>query len=132
MLATKNLWRNKSFFEAKLEEQIHRHNRFNNTEYNLEPDLKSSPGGLRDIHTIDWIIKNCQRNISRDKIELEKILTNDERRDLEKSKYWLWTIRYLLHQEAREKKIDCCLSIKYQLVINYFLQLKTQVKLLKN
>ena len=115
LLATKNLWRNKSFFEAKLEEQIHRHNRFNNTEYNLEPDLKSSPGGLRDIHTIDWIIKNCQRNISRDKIELEKIITDDERRDLEKSKYWLWTIRYLLHQEARREEDR--LLFEYQISI---------------
>ena len=60
LLGTKNLWRNKSFFEAKLEEQIHRHNRFNNTEYNLEPNVKSSPGGLRDIHTIDWMLKNFQ------------------------------------------------------------------------
>ena len=115
LLSTKNLWRNKSFFEAKLEEQINRHKRFNNTEYNLEPDIKSSPGGLRDIHTIDWIIKNCQRNISKDKIELDKILTNDERRDLEKSKYWLWTIRYLLHQEAGREEDR--LLFEYQISI---------------
>ena len=37
-------------------------------------------------------------------IKLDKILTYDVRRDLEKSKYWLWTIRYLLHQEARREE----------------------------
>jgi len=104
LLGTKNLWRNKNFFEAKLEEQIDRHNRFNNTEYNLEPNVKSSPGGLRDIHTIDWMLKNFQRNFSQDKIELENILTSDEKRSLDKSKYWLWTIRYLLHEEAKREE----------------------------
>ena len=82
LLGTKNLWRNKNFLEAKLEEQIHRHNRFNNTEYNLEPNVKSSPGGLRDIHTIDWMLKNFQRNFSQDKIDLENILTRDEKKIL--------------------------------------------------
>ena len=115
LLATKNLWRNKSYFEAKLEEQIHRHKRFNNTEYNLEPDIKSSPGGLRDIHTIDWIIKNCLRNISQDKIKVEEILTKHERKELEKSKYWLWIIRYLLHQEARREEDR--LLFEYQISI---------------
>ncbi len=104
LLGTKNLWRNKNFFEAKLDEQIHRHNRFNNTEYNLEPNVKSSPGGLRDIHTIDWILKNFQRNFFQDKIELGNILTSNEKRNLDKSKYWLWTIRYLLHEEAKREE----------------------------
>ena len=84
ILNTKNLWRNKLFLEAKLEEQFHRHERFNNTEYNLEPDIKSSPGGLRDIHTIDWILKNFQRNIFQDSINLNLVLTQDERNELAK------------------------------------------------
>ena len=104
ILNTKNLWRNKLFLEAKLEEQFHRHERFNNTEYNLEPDIKSSPGGLRDIHTIDWILKNFQRNIFQDSINLNLVLTQDERNELCKSKHWLWTIRYLLHEEANREE----------------------------
>jgi len=115
LLETKNLWRNKKFFEAKLEEQTHRHNRFNNTEYNLEPDIKSSPGGLRDIHTIDWIIKNCQRNNPQEKVKLNSILTKEERTELNKSKYWLWTIRYLLHEEAGREEDR--LLFEYQISI---------------
>ena len=115
LLETKNLWRNKKFFEAKLEEQTHRHNRFNNTEYNLEPDIKSSPGGLRDIHTIDWIIKNCQRNNPQERVKLNSILTKEERTELNKSKYWLWTIRYLLHEEAGREEDR--LLFEYQISI---------------
>ena len=103
ILSTKNLWRNKLFFEAKLEEQFLRHKRFNNTEYNLEPDIKSSPGGLRDIHTIDWITKNFQRNFLQN-AKLDSILTNNEKLELNKSKCWLWTIRYLLHEEAKREE----------------------------
>ena len=103
ILDTKNLWRNKSFVKAKIEEQLDRHNKFNNTSYNLEPDIKSSPGGLRDIHTIDWLIKNLNRG----KIGSEKIsmpITFEERKELNKSKYWLWMIRYLLHLEANREE----------------------------
>jgi len=43
------------FVEAKLLEQQQRHTRFNDTAYNLEPNLKESPGGLRDLQNILWI-----------------------------------------------------------------------------
>ncbi len=56
-LSTPNLWPADRFFEAKWQEQIARHYRYNNSEYHLEPNLKSSPGGLRDIQMIGWVAK---------------------------------------------------------------------------
>ena len=103
ILETKNLWRSKSFIQAKILEQSERHDSFNNTSYNLEPDIKSSPGGLRDVHTIDWLIKNSHRNTS-EKDKLSDILTDEEKGELNKSKYWLWVIRYLIHIESNREE----------------------------
>lgn len=43
------------FFDAKLKEQQKRHAKFNDTAYNLEPNIKESPGGLRDLHMVSWL-----------------------------------------------------------------------------
>lgn len=56
-LASEAMWPSDAFFEAKWQEQIARHYRYNNSEYHLEPNIKSSPGGLRDIQMIGWVAK---------------------------------------------------------------------------
>ena len=46
-----------SFVEGKQLEQQQRHLRFFGVTNNLEPNIKESPGGLRDLHTLLWISK---------------------------------------------------------------------------
>ena len=124
IIDTKNLWRNKSFIQAKIQEQTQRHDSFNNTSYNLEPDIKSSPGGLRDVHTIDWLIKNSQRNLS-DKEKLSELLTLEERKELNKSKYWLWVIRYLMHLEAKREEDRLLFEHQIAVAMKLFPSVKT-------
>ena len=56
-LAPEHIWPVKQFFEAKVREQTERHLKANDTAYNLEPNVKTGPGGLRDIQTIAWVAK---------------------------------------------------------------------------
>ena len=48
-------WDNRLFYERKKQEQIQRHHKYNDTGNNLEPNLKESPGGLRDVQVINWV-----------------------------------------------------------------------------
>ena len=54
-IGTDRMWNSAEFFRAKLEEQRARHARYHDTAYNLEPNVKGSPGGLRDIQMIGWL-----------------------------------------------------------------------------
>jgi [protein-PII] uridylyltransferase len=47
-----------AFLKAKIKEQASRHTKFNDTAYNLEPNIKESPGGLRDLHSIIWLSRS--------------------------------------------------------------------------
>ena len=49
----------RAFYLAKQNEQQRRHARFIDADYNLEPHLKESPGGLRDLQTVLWISRAC-------------------------------------------------------------------------
>jgi [protein-PII] uridylyltransferase len=46
-----------AFLEAKLNEQRRRHARHHDIALNLEPNIKESPGGLRDLQTVLWIAR---------------------------------------------------------------------------
>ena len=51
------MWPASDYFRAKRQEQIERHARYNDTAYNLEPNLKDGPGGLRDVQTLLWMAR---------------------------------------------------------------------------
>lgn len=95
--AADKIWSSKDFFSAKLKEQKHRHHKHNNTEYNLEPDIKKAPGGLRDIQMIGWIAKRILGIRTLKDIVKPGLVTENEFETLSVCEEFLWQIRYHLH-----------------------------------
>ncbi len=85
------------FVEAKLLEQQQRHTRFNDTAYNLEPNIKESPGGLRDLQNILWISRAAGLGHSWQDLTRQKILTREEARQLKRHEATLAVLRVRLH-----------------------------------
>ncbi|NCI77188.1 [protein-PII] uridylyltransferase [Acinetobacter kanungonis] len=91
-------WTDKTFYDAKMEEQHRRYAQHNNTESNLEPDIKNAPGGIRDINQIGWIAKRHFRvNRIYDLVHLG-FISEFELGVLEEAESFLWEIRHHLHR----------------------------------
>ena len=99
-LAPDKMWPSAMFFAAKWQEQVTRHHKFNNSDHNLEPNIKSSPGGLRDIQMIGWVAKRHFNAASLQDLFVEGFLTATEIRLLEQGQSFLWQVRYALHLTA--------------------------------
>lgn len=100
-LATKikeeSFWPIEDFFRAKLGEQNARHIKFKETSFNLEPNIKSNPGGLRDLQVIQWVtLKHFKTNSLHDLIK-HGILTRREYRNLLNGQKFLNRVRFALH-----------------------------------
>jgi len=86
-----------AFLEQKLEERDQRHKRFGDTRYVVEPNLKEGKGGLRDLHTLSWIVKFLYGVDEVGELVGRGVLTADESRRFKKAERFLWTVRCHLH-----------------------------------
>ncbi|HVN41397.1 MAG TPA: nucleotidyltransferase domain-containing protein, partial [Steroidobacteraceae bacterium] len=96
-LSQENVWSSQAFFEAKVAEQQARHHRYQETAYNLEPNVKASPGGLRDIQTVGWVAKRHFNADTLDELVAHGFLTAGEVRKLNQAQAFLWKVRFALH-----------------------------------
>src|SRR6202011_6401652 len=96
-LAPERIWPVKQFFEAKVREQAERHLKANDTAYNLEPNVKTGPGGLRDIQTIAWVAKRHFGSDTLDEMATRGFLSAAELRRLKQAQAFLWKVRFGLH-----------------------------------
>lgn len=95
--SAKKIWPSKDFFQAKWQEQKSRHLRYNDTAYNLEPNIKECPGGLRDIQIIGWVAKRHFDAETLHDLVVHDFLTEEEYATLHNAQAFLWKIRFGLH-----------------------------------
>ena len=117
-------WNKTKFFKAKRQEQHNRFESFDSTEFSLEPDLKESPGCLRDFQTGLWILEHCFeiRNL-RDCVT-EKIFTKKEIISINQSYAYMKTLRFFLNLESDSNRI----SFENQLLLAKKSKLKASKK----
>ncbi|MEM6745051.1 MAG: [protein-PII] uridylyltransferase [Pseudomonadota bacterium] len=85
------------FVEAKLEERAQRHDRHGGSRYLLEPNVKESKGGLRDLQTLWWIAKYLYHARSPTDLVEKGVFAEDEVAVFAEAEAFLWTVRMHLH-----------------------------------
>ena len=96
--ARDRIWSSEDFFAAKIDEQKARWHKFGGTAYNLEPNIKENPGGLRDIQMIGWVAKRHFDAENLHDLVTHGFLIEREHRTLMAGQSLLWRIRFALHR----------------------------------
>ena len=104
LLKRTDFWPSVDFFLAKVEEQTIRHNKAQDALAQLEPNIKESPGGLRDIHTIAWVAKRHFGASSLQQLVSVGFLSVDEYNTLERAMRFHWRVRFVLHNLKKRKE----------------------------
>ncbi len=99
-----SIWPSEAFFAAKREEQRKRRLKYGDTAYNLEPNIKENPGGLRDIQMIAWVVKRHFGADSLHQLVEQGFLTETEYLALCDGQALLWRIRFALHRLTRRRE----------------------------
>ncbi|MFC5301216.1 [protein-PII] uridylyltransferase [Azospira restricta] len=93
-----------AFFKAKRIEQDERYLRFQDTPFSLEPNIKESPGGLRDLQVILWITQATGLGRSWRDLEDGGFVTAEEREHLERCEASLQRLRIRLHYHLNRRE----------------------------
>ncbi len=91
--------RDAEFIADKLEERDNRHARQGNARYLVEPNVKESKGGLRDLQTLFWIVKHMHPDSTAtlEDVMTTNVFTEHEYHLFMRAARFLWTVRCHLH-----------------------------------
>ncbi|MEO5372931.1 MAG: [protein-PII] uridylyltransferase [Alphaproteobacteria bacterium] len=85
------------FVERKLAERDSRHDRLGDARYVLEPNIKDGKGGLRDLHTLFWIVRYLYGVSEIPELVSLGVLTPEAANRFVTVRRFLWTVRCHLH-----------------------------------
>jgi [protein-PII] uridylyltransferase len=88
------------YLECKLEERRREYHKFGETVYLLEPNVKKSKGGLRDLHLLQWIGLARFHAPTIRELSDRGILSSADYRALKEAREFLLRVRAFLHIRA--------------------------------
>jgi len=89
-----------AFLAAVRAEVAERQERFGNAVGVIEPNLKESPGGLRDLHAVFWVAYAVFRVQGLAGLRDAKLMTEEEYVRLRRALAFLWRVRHESHLAA--------------------------------
>ena len=92
------------FFSAKRLEMRQRHAKYEDTPYALEPNIKESPGGLRDLQIILWAARAAGIGGRWEDLHRAGLVSTHELRQLRRNEALLSAIRSRLHLIAARRE----------------------------
>jgi len=87
----------RAFHAAKMLEQQQRHQKCNDAIYNLEPNVKEGPGGLRDLQTVLWISRAAGLGRTWAELARHGLMTIAEARAVSRQERFIGAMRVRLH-----------------------------------
>lgn len=88
------------FICEKLEERQQDYEKFGRTVFLLEPNIKKTKGGLRDLHLLQWVGMARYRATTLKEIANLGMLAHQEYMVLLEAQEYLWKVRTFLHVQA--------------------------------
>lgn len=128
----KSFWPSHAFFTAKLEEQKARHKRYHNTLHQLEPNIKESPGGLRDIQTILWVAKRHFGADTLQELLQHNFISLKEFKEIQSAYDYLNRIRFALHRIKKRNENRLLFDHQQRLAAPIYDESGTEVDMVKS
>ncbi|QBF84955.1 bifunctional uridylyltransferase/uridylyl-removing protein GlnD [Shewanella maritima] len=121
----KDFWSSADFYLQKKQEQVERHAKAN--AFDLEPNLKNCPGGLRDIQTIAWVTIRHFNAANLHELVENYFLEQAELNELIECRDFLWQIRFALHSIANRDENRLLFDLQRQVADFLGYEDKTQL-----
>lgn len=101
-----------AYVTAILRERAVRYAKFGATVCLQEPNIKESPGGIRDLHTALWVGYTRYGCRTLDELRANDVISEAERKTATRAASFLWRVRYAAHLSTRRKTERLALDLQ--------------------
>ena len=115
----RGVWSSTQFYRAKVGEQEQRNAEYGDTASNLEPDVKNGPGGLRDLHTVQWILKRRFGSTALETLVERGLISAEKLDGLRRARDFLSQVRFALHLNSGRMEDRLLFEHQKQLAGNF-------------
>ncbi|MDQ3667862.1 MAG: [protein-PII] uridylyltransferase [Acidobacteriota bacterium] len=107
--------RGTAYIAAILRERAARYAKFGTAVCLQEPNVKESPGGIRDLHTALWVGYARYGCRTLDELREHEVISEAEQRTAARAANFLWRVRYAAHLSTRRKTERLALDLQTNL-----------------